>query len=426
MASEQFLRDDEVLAYGELRTSSGRGVPPLPDGRPGGVRCGRPLIYPVAVDELPLPLRRSGAAGRRYAGALFAFDLDPPAPGRRYTAARFHVTLSDAAGRAVQMSGDGDDLGLVDTGKVMEPASPVAARTIAATRDRPGWLRRLAGRRDTPRAWTTGVQTSSFGWVYEDPRGRLLLPRTYAMHALLELPPGRTGVAGGLSAQVETAGPGGRQRAALSDTVPFGEPLAALTAPVGPAVRLCMAADVVGYSRRSNADTECLQRDLVEVLGRARRAAGIADSAVRPQPQGDGQFTVLPVAVDESAVIPALLRELGESLIRRDATLAVEQRMRLRIALHRGLVKEGSNGWVGSSAIAVHRILDAPPLRTAVQQNPAASYVLGVPEVLFRDVIVPAVESPAPDEFREMLVDLPAKNYVERAWLYVGPGLPEP
>jgi hypothetical protein len=129
--------------------------------------------------------------------------------------------------------------------------------------------------------------------------------------------------------------------------------------------------------------------------------------------------------VDESAVIPTLLRELGDGLTRRDATMPVEQRMRLRVALHRGLVKEGSNGWVGSSAIAVHRILDSPPLRTAVQQNPAASYVLGVPEVLFRDVIVPAVESPGPDDFREMLVDLPAKNYVERGWLYVGPGLPE-
>jgi hypothetical protein len=96
-------------------------------------------------------------------------------------------------------------------------------------------------------------------------------------------------VTGGLSVQVETVGPGGRQRAALSETVLFAEPLTEVAAPVGPAVRLCMAADVVSYSRRSNAETERLQRDLVAVLGRARRAAGIADSAVRPQPQGDGQ-----------------------------------------------------------------------------------------------------------------------------------------
>ena len=47
---------------------------------------------------------------------------------------------------------------------------------------------------------------------------------------------------------------------------------------------------------------------------------------------------------------------------------------------------------MGSAAIAVHRILDCPPLRTAVTDHPAACYVLALPDVLFRDVIVHAVE----------------------------------
>jgi hypothetical protein len=425
VTGEEFLRDDEILARGELTMSGARGIPAAPDDRPTGVRCGHPLIYPIATGELPLPLRRrSGAANRRYAGALFAFDLDPPAPGRRNAAARFHVTLSGSGARAVQLAEDGDDLGLVLIGEAMEPASPVAARTVAATRNRPAWLTRLAGRQDTARAWTTGAQTPSFGWVYEDPRGRLLLPRTYAMHALLELPPDATEVAGAISIQVETTGPGGRRRSVLSDAISFTEPIIESGAPDSAAVRLCMAADVVGYSRRPNDETERLQRDLVDVLGAARRAAAIADSAVRPQPQGDGQFTVLPVGLDESAVIPALLHELATGLARRDATVPATQRMRLRVALHRGLVKEGSNGWVGNAAIAVHRILDSPPLRAAVQDNPAASYVLGVPEMLFRDVIAPAVRSPSADDFREMVVDLPTKNYIERGWFYVGPEFP--
>jgi hypothetical protein len=326
--------------------------------------------------------------------------------------------LSGPSCRAVHLAEDGDELGLVYTDEAIEPSSPVAARTVAAAQARPGLLRRLFGRRDAPRAWTTGVQTPSFGWVYKD-----LHRRTYAVHALLEIPPGATEVAGNLSVQVETSGPGGWQRAVLSEAIPFAESLSPAEVPAGAAVRLCMAADVVSYSRRSNAETELLQRDLVDVLSRARRAAGIRDAVVRPQPQGDGQFTVLPVGIDESAVIPALLHELGAGLAERDTAVPVEERMRLRVALHRGLVKEGSNGWVGSAAIAVHRILDSKPLRTAVTDHPAACYVLALPDVLFRDVIVHAVEPPRAAQFREMLVDLPEKNFIERAWFYVGPGV---
>jgi hypothetical protein len=414
VSDEEFLRDDEILAYGELTGSSARGVPPLPDAPRSGVRCGHPLFYEVPADDLPpLLRRRAGSAGTRYVGALFAFDLDQPPPGRHYSGARFRVALSGPGRRAVQLTEDADALGLVRDGEAIEPAS-----AIGAARGRTRWLRRLFGRPGTPRAWTSGLQTPSFGWAYEEPRAR-----TYAVHAVLEIPAEASEVAGTMSAQVETSGPGGRQVTVLEEAIPFSESLTPAEVTAGPAVRLCVAADVVSYSRRTNLETEILQRDLVEVLGRARRAAGIADRTVRPQPQGDGQFTVLPVGIDESKVIPDLLHELGARLVERDSGMPDERRMRLRVALHRGLIKEGDNGWVGTSAIAVHRILDSSPLRTAIQENPAACYVLGVPDVLYRDVIEHAVEPPRAGDFRSMTVDLPAKNFVERGWVYVGPGV---
>ncbi len=422
MWTDDELTGDEVLAHRVLSPAGSRGVPPPADGMPGGVRCGHPLIYPVPPEDLPAALRSRAGLGRsRFVGALFAFDLDVLAPGRHYTGARFSVTLTDPAARAVELALDGDELGLVQNAEMIRPASAVAARTVAAADARPGLLRRLAGRRHVPRAWTTGAQTASFGWVYDDPRGRVVLPRTYGMHALLEIPVVHTELAGLLSVQVETSGPDGPQHGVLSDAVPFTEPLTPARVPGGAAVRLCMAADVVGYSRRSTTETELLQHDLVEVLGRARRAAGIADAEVTPQPQGDGQFTVLPVGIDESEVIPALLGELGRSLTARDRGRPAEQGMRLRVALHRGLIKEGENGWVGQAAIAVHRILDSEPLRTTVRENPAAAYTLGLPDVLYRDVIVPAEGPPRAADFRAMTVDLPAKDFVERGWVYLGP-----
>jgi hypothetical protein len=256
------------------------------------------------------------------------------------------------------------------------------------------------------------VQSAAFGWVFNDPRGRLLLPRTYALHALLEIPAAAAELTGSLSVQVEVAGDLVRSPA-VSFREAFGNPAQTQPAPTPAAVRLCVAADVVGYSRRGNTETERLQSDLVDVLARARRAAGIEDHQVDPQKQGDGQFTVLPVGIDESAVIPALLGELGRQL-------AGHQHMQLRVALHRGLVKEAANGWVGDSAIAVHRVLDSAPLRRAIAENPGIGYALGVPDVLYRDVIAHADRPPLPADFQAITVDLPAKNFIEHGWLYLG------
>jgi hypothetical protein len=93
----------------------------------------------------------------------------------------------------------------------------------------------------------------------------------------------------------------------------------------------------------------------------------------------------------------------------------------LRIALHRGLVKEADNGWVGRAAIAVHRILDSPPLRSSLTEHPEADWALAVPDVLFADVLATG-DDPPPTAFRPATVDLPAKGFLEQVWLYV-PGV---
>ncbi|MGW4461851.1 hypothetical protein [Micromonospora sp. NPDC004704] len=403
----------ELLEYRELLPAGARGEPDA--GPVGGVRCGRPLLYPIPLAALPGPLRhRAESGGDRYQGALFAFDLDPLPRGRRYVSARFEVTLADPESIAVRVDADGDALGVTYEG---DPAATAAAYTIDAARQRPGWLRRLTGRERAPRAWVTGVQSTRFGWIYDDPDGDLLLPRNYGMHAVLAVPEGATRVAGTIGVQVEVAA-GRRRTISLREDLGFAEPVSP-TVPSGrAAVRLCVAADVAGYSRRGNAAAERVQQEIVALLSRVRRAAGIPDGAVRPQPQGDGQFTVLPVGIDESVVIPRMLGELYRAL--RELNSANGDRLRMRVALHRGLLLEGANGWVGTASIAVHRILDSPPMRAALTAHPQADFVLGVPDVLYRDVVVPAAEPPLPDQFTAMTVDLPDKGFVEHAWLYVG------
>ncbi|WP_405095139.1 hypothetical protein [Micromonospora sp. NBC_01412] len=417
------LREADLLAHGELVPTGDRA----PDGEsatvPIPVRCGRPLLYPVPVRDLPAYLRRRAeATGGSYVGALFAFDLDALPRGQRYTSAYFEVTLADVRALAARLDGDGGALGLTYPGDDAEPASATAAHVVAAARTRPGWLRRLASRAATSRAHVFGIHRHEFGWAYEDPRGELLVPRAHGMHALLELPAGTTRVAGTLDVRVRVAGGRERYSAGLRESVRFDETLSPGCHVDGAAVRLCMAADVSGYSRRGTAAAEQVQRDLVALLSLARRAAGVSDSDVTPQPQGDGQFTVLPVGIDEAVVISRLVCGLERHLRELNTGREPADRLRLRVALHRGLVKAAANGWVGVAAVAVHRILDSPPLREALAARPAVDFVLGLPDVLFQDVIAHATQPPMPADFVPVTVDLPAKDFVEHGWLYVGPG----
>jgi hypothetical protein len=406
------LNGPELLGYGELTTASTRG--PHVAGPVGRVGCGRPLLYPIPTADLPLPLRiRAEPAGERYLGALFAFDLEPLDRGDRYVAAEFEVKLDDQDCFAARVDIDGDALGITYES---EPMSATATHTVRAAAQRPGWLRRLTGRERAPRAYPRGVQSSRFGWIYEDPRGTLLLPRNYGMHAILAVPDDATEITGTVGAKVSVAGHAESGWTRLDFTVPL--PPAGPAPAGGPAVHLCMAADVVGYSRRINAVTKRIQQELVTLLAQARRAAGIPDGAVRPQPQGDGQFTVLPGGIDESAVIPALLGEFDRGL--RELNAAADDRLRMRVALHRGLLEEGANGWIGTSSIAVHRILNSDQLRAVLTEHPTSDYVLGVPDVLYRDVFVHAMQPPLPEQFTEAEVSVPEKGFVERAWLYAG------
>jgi hypothetical protein len=422
------LHPDEILAHTDLvALDERRGTGLGPTLRESGVSCGRPLVYAVPREDLPGPLRARAAAGHRYYGLLLAFDLDELPKGQRYTAARFEIRLADPRGAAVALHGDGGALGLLYGLGAPLPVSPTAIQTVAAAGPRWGLLGRLSPRSGQARARTFGLQRSEFGWTYDNAGAHQLIRDSYGMHALVELPADATELAGTFSIQAEIArsmlGFEQRRRASIDEVVAFREPLAALTnaASMHRAVRLCMAADVAGFSQQPIDMAERTQQRLLQVLAQARRQAGIEESAVDPQEQGDGQFTVLPIGIDESRVIPGLVQGLRRALTETNRDLGDLARLRLRVALHRGLMNPGDNGWVGTATIAVHRILDSPPVRDALREHTAADFVLGVPDVLFRDVIMHSYEPPRPDEFAEITVDLPAKKFVENAWLYVPP-----
>ncbi|GAA2128682.1 hypothetical protein [Actinomadura napierensis] len=355
--------------------------------RESGVSFGSPLLYPV--DDVP---RGRGRAVE----AVFAFDLDELGGRRRYTAARFRVTLADE--RAIA--------------RRVRPEPPAAPWT---GRFRPG-AGRVAVR-------VSGLQTHRFGCAYRDPQGRALDGRSYLVSALLDVPEGLAELAGTLSAEVEiarTVFEFTTHRAAYTfDVQPrFAVPLPGPEGG-GAAVRLCLAADVERYRRHGIGAAERTQRRLLAVLDAALREAGVDPSSVPAQEQGDGRFLVFPPGIDETKVVPGLVAGLRAAVRRTNRDLGEQARVRLRAALHRGLVKPAPNGYVGDASIAVHRILGSPPIREALKANPARDLALIVPDLLYRDVIAQDLDGLNPARFERVIAKLEDKGFTEVCWLTV-------
>jgi hypothetical protein len=300
--------------------------------------------------------------------------------------------------------------------------------------------------RMTPAETSVSVlRPGTFGWSLGDPEGISPIPPSCQAYACVRVPPGVDVLSGTVRVDASIARMGWagtrRDHARGGHTPEFalciprewaaeaekhvakrenGQPVSESK----PAVRLCVAADTEQYSRFRVPEAVRAQQRFVEALARARRHAGLAEAEIDLQKSGDGQFAVLPPGVDESAVIPKLVEGIKLALAETNSDLSDRARLRLRVALHRGHVRPGMNGWVGAATIAVHRLLDSEVLRRALTAAPDADFALIVSDVLYQDVIADHYGLLDPGEFAEVTATLKAKNFTERAWVHI-PGAPK-
>jgi hypothetical protein len=95
-------------------------------------------------------------------------------------------------------------------------------------------------------------------------------------------------------------------------------------------------------------------------------------------------------------------------------------KVRLRVALHQGLVHlDSANGFAGEAVVVVCRLLDALPLKRALAAFTGAAIAVIASESVFRDVVRHQYDGLRPDRFRQVEVSLPAKGFRQSAWIYV-------
>ncbi|SDF57048.1 hypothetical protein SAMN05216553_102114 [Lentzea fradiae] len=180
---------------------------------------------------------------------------------------------------------------------------------------------------------------------------------------------------------------------------------------------LCMTADAEGYGRRSDPEKAVVQEQLSEVLGRAAEQAGLARDTWQRQPKGDEELAVIPSAEFEPAVVDPFIAALDRELSVVNLGVPPSRRLRLRVALHHGVVHPAALGFGGQGVVHVCRLVNGAAVKQALTAAPDSNLAVVLSPEVFDHVVRQGHTSLSPKDFRE--IDVTNKEITAKGWLRV-------
>jgi class 3 adenylate cyclase len=137
----------------------------------------------------------------------------------------------------------------------------------------------------------------------------------------------------------------------------------------GLAFRFLAVIDIEGFSRRSASEQAKLHDSLEYAMSDAAAHAGLDRGCWYRQPRGDGELAVLPAGTNSLSLVADYPRSLASALAELNRGADRDSRLRLRMAIHHGMVYPGLFGPVGEAPITVCRLVDAYVLRQTLRQR---------------------------------------------------------
>ncbi|ADD40940.1 hypothetical protein [Stackebrandtia nassauensis] len=182
--------------------------------------------------------------------------------------------------------------------------------------------------------------------------------------------------------------------------------------------RLMFSADMQTYSAKDHVAQYEAQQQFSHALTEAATEAGLSDADWISQSSGDGRLAILPADTSETAVVGTFAHHLDNSLRAYNRHRAEAAKVRIRMAVHEGVVHVGDNGFVSQAVNTVSHLCDSRALRDALSAFPDAGLALLVSERIYHDVIAHQYQGIRRDRFREVRV--PTKHGVAmNAWICV-------
>jgi hypothetical protein len=196
--------------------------------------------------------------------------------------------------------------------------------------------------------------------------------------------------------------------------------------PLDPLHHTIIATDVEKSSSRTDALLVRMRRDLREILGAVLGRQGLDPRRLTSIDDGDGFRYLLPASVPPHAALDPFVQRLGIELRMHREAASAANRLRLRLAVHSGLLfAEDGGTYTGTPLRDTARLLDAEAGRELLRGHPAADLVVLVSDSYFHEVVESGT-SLDPAAFQRIRVRV--KETDRDAWAYL-PGViapPEP
>ena len=177
-----------------------------------------------------------------------------------------------------------------------------------------------------------------------------------------------------------------------------------------------------GHQSRTDLDRHKIRTAFYDGLRKSFDGAGIPYDACYREDRGDGALVAVPPSFDTTILLTSLVHRLRAEVRRHNDVSTEAARMRLRLAVHTGVVHSDDEGLVGTAVNYAFRILEAPQLKLLLQRT-GTEVALITSERVYDDVIRHGIGLADPAEFHR--VELRVKETATAAWITV-PGLSAP
>jgi len=149
---------------------------------------------------------------------------------------------------------------------------------------------------------------------------------------------------------------------------------------------------------------------------------GIDPADIDSEDLGDGVRLIVPARVTPARLLDPFVPHLAAALREHRKTAAEAARLRLRLAVHMGLLHRDESGWAGEPLILSARLLDAPPLRQTLDAAERADLAVIVSSDVYEKVVRHGYGL---DPAAYHRVEVAVKETRASAWIHV-PGYPSP
>jgi hypothetical protein len=158
-----------------------------------------------------------------------------------------------------------------------------------------------------------------------------------------------------------------------------------------------------------------MRADLRTVLARALAYQGLQWTDLYHDDLGDGIRLIVPPTVSPSALLDPFVPTLAGVLREHRRSVPPEARLRLRVAVHMGLVHHDGHGWAGRTLVHTARLINANAVRRTLNWSDA-DLVLVVSHTMWEAVVAQGYGLD-PAGYRQ--ITIVEKETTGPAWIYL-------